>query len=393
MKRRTSQYAKLGVDAAKANVWRIFGRIVHNDFPGAFVNIARDPETLGGVFTMHADGDGSKFVQRALHYLETGDQQVFRGAVDNAFSMNTGDIAASGFVFERWVLTQILNINGLNVPKELIMEQIALRVESLLKLYRSYGFKMTYFMGGETADLPDQVNSAVYDVAVYAEAQEMDLIKGNVKPGDVIYGFASDGQATWEMTPNFGIMANGLSLGRICTMRRSYGLKYPFLSRRKNVYRGRFGVRDNFDSLNVSQALMSPTRQWAILIRVLIDKLKREGLFHMLHGISMNTGGGATKIAHVGNGIIYIKKMPNPPPIFRLIKRESRETWRNMFQTFNCGVGIDVVGENDPDFRRVLKKVGWETCVKMFELGFCYPNSSRKNRVSLDTPFGKFDDY
>lgn len=195
MKRRTSKYAQLGVDAAKANVRRIFGRIVRSDFPGAFVNIARDPETPGGVFTMHADGDGSKLVQRALHYLETGDKQVFQGAVDDAFSMNTGDIAACGFVFDRWVFTQILNINGLNVPKELIMEQIALRVESLLSLYRSYGFKMTYFMGGETADLPDQVNSAVYDVAVYAEAQETDLIRGNVQPGDVIYGFASDGQA------------------------------------------------------------------------------------------------------------------------------------------------------------------------------------------------------
>lgn len=175
-----------------------------------------------------------------------------------------------------------------------------------------------------------------------------------------------------------------------------YGVKYRHLTRSGNVYSGKYLVTDRPEILGgytVSQALMSPTRQWAILIRVLIEKLKQAGIFYMLHGISMNTGGGATKIGHVGQGIIYKKKMPEPPPIFRLIKRESGETWRNMFQTFNMGVGIDVVGENDSDFRRVLKKVGWETCVKMFELGFCYPNSSKKNRVILETQFGEFDDY
>ena len=317
-----SKYEQLGVDADKRSVREIFSRIVRNDFPGAFVNIVRDPEILGKVFTKHPDGDGSKFVQRLLHYRETGDEQVFQGAVDDAFSMNSGDIAASGFVFGRWVITQIININALNVPKELVMKQIALRVESLLELYKSYGFKLTFFLGGETADLPDQVNSAVYDVDIFAEAYDHELVLGNVQQGDQIYGFASNGRAVWEQTLNSGIMANGLTLARTHTMLENYGKKYPFLIRRDGKYQGRFAVTDKpkmLGGMTVSQALLSPTRQWAILIRLLIEKLKQEKIFHLLHGISLNTGGGATKITHVGQGILYFKTMPYPPPIFYLI--------------------------------------------------------------------------
>lgn len=387
-----SQYQGLGVDAAKVNVRKIFGQIVHNDFPGAFVNIGCDPVLPNKVFTKHPDGDGSKFVQRLLHFLETGDKLVIRGAVDDALSMNTGDIAASGFVFGRWVITQILNVNGLNVPKEVIMEQIAIRMKELLGLYCSFGFTPV-FLGGETADLPHQVYSNVYDVDVYAEDELRNLVVGNVDPGDRIYGFASDGQARWEQCPNSGIMSNGLTLARTCLMRRDYGVKYPFLAGGRNRYRGRFDVKTVYNGLSISQALMSPTRQWAILIRLLIRELKRKDILYLLHGISMNTGGGATKIAHLGRGIIYRKVMPDPSPIFYLIKHESRETWRNMFQTFNCGVGIDVVGADDLRFTTVLAEVERRTGVKLYELGVCRRAKNKRNQVILKTPYGTFDDY
>ena len=83
----------MGGEGEKRRVREIFGVIVRNDFPGAFVNIVYDPEVLGKVFTKHPDGDGSKLAQRILHYLETGDATVIQGAVDDAFSMNAGDIA------------------------------------------------------------------------------------------------------------------------------------------------------------------------------------------------------------------------------------------------------------------------------------------------------------
>ena len=392
-----SLYEKLGIDPDKSTVREIFGAIVHNDFPGAFVNIARDPDLPGVVFTSHSDGDGSKFIQRLLHYLETGDESIFQGSVDDAFSMNTGDIAASGFTSGLWAITQTIACNAFNVPKEIILRQIALRIVGLLDLYRRYGFDLNFFMGGETADLPDQVNSMVLDMNITARESESNLIRGNVQTGDVMFGFASDGQAIWEEVLNSGLMSNGLTLGRICLMAPVYSGKYPFLVRSGGNFTGRFDVDSSSAELGmtVSEAILSPTRQWAIVIKLIIERLKKMDAFNLLHGISMNTGGGATKIQHVGQGIIYKKNMPKPPPIFQLIREESGENWRNMFKSFNSGIGIDVVGSPDGNILRdCLMAVSEETGIQLYgELGVCEASKTKSNKVILETPYGTFDDY
>lgn len=226
-----SQYQNLGVDPHKENVKNIFAKLINNDFPGAFVNIIRDPDKPGQVLTQHQDGDGSKFIQRLLHYYETKDLSVFAGAADDALAMNSGDIAASGFVFGKWLVTDVLNLNLDSKIKEDVMKAIALRFIQLKQIYADYGFNKLFFLGGETADLPDQVRSAVFDVGITAWAEEKDLILGNVRPGDRIYGFASDGRAAWESEENSGLMSNGLTLARNCLMSSCYNEKYPQLKR------------------------------------------------------------------------------------------------------------------------------------------------------------------
>lgn len=388
-----SQYAKLGVDATKGSVRKAFGQLVDNDFPGAFVNIVRDPERPGEVFTGHMDGDGSKFIQRVLMYREDNcsDPTIFRGAADDALSMNTGDIAAAGFISGVLTVTDILNVNGFNIPKQAIMEQIGGRLAELIDLYRQYGFKI-YFLGGETADLPHQVQTVAFDVNVHARAKEGDLVLGNVQPGDYIWGFASDGQAVWEDEPNSGIMSNGLTLARMCLMHERYTEKYPDLVRSGVEYLGDFSASDIPDVLqgvSVGQALVSPTRQWAILIKILIDELKKRDSLHLLHGITMNTGGGATKVLHLGRGgILYQKTMPRPSQIFFLVQNESGEDWRDMYQNFNCGIGIDVIG--DEKLGPLLAWVAQETHVRLYQLGMCHQNTSRRNEVELRTGSGYF---
>lgn len=388
-----SKYKELGIDPGKSSVRKAFIDHIQNDYPHAFVNIVHDPEIPDTVFTQHMDGDGSKFVQRALHYFETGDKTIFQGAVDDAISMNTGDIAASGFVFGKWVITDVININGLNLPKDLIMEQIGLRISKLLEMYKEKGFDLTYFLGGETADLPTQVESIVFDVAIYARDKKENIITGNVKPGDRIFGFASDGKAKWEENINSGIMSNGITLSRISLMNLEYNEKHPFLSGKKGKYNGKYYVDDKPEILNgmtISEAILSPTRQWAIVIKKIIEKLKKNDKLSLLHGISMNTGGGATKIGHVGKGIVYKKEMPKVPGIFELIQKESGEEWRDMFNDFNCGVGIDIVGQNDPFMSQVLEDVSKETGIALYDLGVCESSDSSGNRIDLNTPYGSF---
>jgi len=391
-----SKYAKMGVDAGKKNVREAFSQRVDNDYPGAFVNIVNDPNDPNIAFTQHNDGDGSKFVQRLLIFKETGNIEVVRGAVDDAWEMNMGDIAASGFVFGTTTVTDVINIKNIenDVPKDDIIEQVAIRFAELRELYRSYGFAI-YWLGGETADLPDQVDNIVFDVCVHAQANRNDLIIGNVMSGDKIFGFRSDGQAVWENEVNSGIMSNGLTLGRTCTMWKGYNEKYPFLWD-KNAYTGRYLVGEHSDlvpGLSVSDAVASPTRHWSIFIRLLIERLAKKGISSMLHGISMNTGGGATKIGHVGKGILYKKKMPTPPGIFQLIQRESEVTWEEMFEDFNCGIGLDIVGEDNPRFEKALDELENKTHIECLELGNCEEWPGEGNKVELDTPYGFFNNY
>lgn len=387
-----SHMQRLGVDAGKESVRKTFGDVIDNDFPGAWVNIVRDmTRQRGWVFTQHMDGDGSKFIQRILMFREIGDVEVFRGAVDDALSMNMGDIAASGFTSGITTVTDVINLNGFNVPKDEIMEQIKIRLGELKDIYRTHGFRF-YVLGGETADLPHQVQTVAFDIAVHARAREKDIIVGNVRSGDIIWGFASDGRALWEEKVNSGLMSNGLTLARMCTMSREYTEKYPDLVRLGGTYEGRFFVDDEGEGGFISQALLSPTRQWAILIKILLDKLKERGFIHLLHGITMNTGGGATKIAHLGKGgILYQKQMPDPPLIFPIIQRESKESWRDMFKGFNCGIGIDVIG--DEKLLPVLEEVAEETHIALYHLGCCLPWDGKGNKVELETRFGRFDDY
>lgn len=398
-----SIYRQLGIDPRKSSVREIFGKIVTNHFPGAFVNIERDPDFPGYAFTKHPDGDGSKFVQRLLHIEETGDTSIIRGAVDDAFEMNLGDIAASGFVSGKIVLTQIIDINPFKIDKERVMKEIALRVAELLAFYEENGFDLTlklpqnyFFLGGETADLPNQVSSVVYNADVYARTKEENLITGgDIRPGDRIYGLASFGQASWEEEFNHGLMSNGATQARLYLMSDEYNEKYPHLVGYGKPYRGRYLVTDPFPenpNINISEAILSPTRNWSLVIKLLIDKLKKRGLFDKLHGISMNTGGGATKVGHLGRRITYYKQMPEPPDLFQTIKFESNDRWDYMFESFNCGIGIDIIGDDDPGFEEVLKEVQQETRIQLFNLGVCEPNPDpEKNKVILDTPYGTFE--
>jgi phosphoribosylformylglycinamidine cyclo-ligase len=394
-----SRYAQLGIDAGKHKVRSIFKDKIHNEYPGAFINIATDPDLPNHVFTSHADGDGSKIIQRLLDFNVTGNIDVIRGAADDAFQMNYGDVAAGGFVDGLMVFNDVIDICSIPtlIPKEAILEQIGERLVELILLHEAYGYTKNYFMGGETADLPDNARNMIFNLMVFARTKKVNVITCNVQPGDAIYGFASDKKAKWEKKPNSGIGANGLTQGRTDTMHSDYTETYPHLWG-KNPYVGRYKVTDTpavLGGMTVSEALISPTRQYSILIRILIDTLKERGIFDQLHAISMNTGGGATKVAHLGiGGIVYEKVMPTPPPIFQLIQQEPVETpWKDMFETFNCGVGLDVVGENTPELKKAIEHVQKITKVKSFRLGTCYANTGKKNTVVLNTPYGRFDDY
>lgn len=386
-----SVYEKLGVDPHKDTVKNIFEKIVRNDFPNAFCVMTRDKENPGRVKAKHSDGSGSKSIQRCLHYFETGDKTIFQGDIDDALSSNASDIAASGFV-ELYELTDVVNINSKNVPKDVILKQLGIGIQKNIELYKQFGIDIE-FLGGETADLPDQVNSYAIDMDIRSQAREEDIVKGNVATGDLIFGFSSAGQAKWEEKLNSGQMTNGLTFTRTALMHSDYNKKYPFLFG-KNKYAGRYKVEDFVDGLGMSvgEAILSPMRQWAIVIKLLAEVLKKEKAFHLLHGISINTGGGLTKISNLGKGIKYIKQIPDPPPLFKLIQDESGESWKNMCVTFNMGMGMEIVGSGEGGIlRSAIDAVSQRTKVAAYKLGECKKNNDEKNKVVVISSLGTFE--
>ncbi|MFA5024496.1 MAG: hypothetical protein WC523_06105 [Patescibacteria group bacterium] len=394
--RKVDQYQKLGVDPDKRNVRKAFKPVNTSMFPGSWVNIA--PILIGNCLvlsTQHSDGSGSKIIQNLLHYYETKDASVLGYTVDDALAMNGGDIAAAGFVRGSWIATDVLNVCLPNKDdKVVLMEETAKRIAELKRLYEQQGIEIV-FLGGETADLPDQVRSATLDMTVTAFADADDIIKGEVKPGDIIRGFQSNGRAVWEEKINSGLMSNGLTLARPALMHTMYNAKYPALRRaNRRVYKGRFRIDDrleDLEGLTVGEALISPTRQWAFVIRRLIEELKEMRCLHQLHGISFNTGGGATKIKNLGTGgISYVKNMIMPAPIFSLIQSESQEKWQNMYKIFNCGIGLDIIGEDKPELAAALEMTGEACGIRLYNLGRCEKFAGPGNQVILNTHFGEF---
>lgn len=394
-----SIYENLGVDPHKSGVKESFKKVISNGYPNAFCNIIDDPFAPGWVLCSHSDGSGSKSVQRILAYLEQRrlGPGVFRHDIYDAVGMNTGDMACCGFI-DNLVITDTVAINGANVPKELILNELALGIAELKKLYARYGIKM-YFMGGETADLPDQTSSYILDANVSCRMKGSGLIKGDIVPGDMIFGFSSTGQAAWEEAQNSGQMSNGLTMSRTVLMHKDYSARYPFLCRPDKPYRGRFRVADGKEEfggiMTVSEAILSPTRQWVIVIKLLLDYLRKRKSTHLLHGLVMNTGGGATKIKNIGKGILYKKtNMPEIPLLFDLIQKETGEEWANMYQTFNMGVGLDVIGLNkDGILEEALLYTSGMSRIPFFKLGRCEQSPDGENHVELFLPDGSKHEY
>lgn len=393
MTRKKSKYELLGIDSSKAGIRRVFKGVVSNEYPGAWCNIITDPwdHTGKNVVTKHSDGSGSKSLQRLLDYLKHGKPEIFQDDILDALGMNTGDVACSGFT-RIYLVTDVVAINAANAPKDVITQQLAIGMAKVKALYSKHGIELIFF-GGETADLPDQTRSYILDVDVFSRTLRESLIKGNVKRGDVIFGLASDGQAEWEEEENSGIMSNGLTLGRKGVLHAGYCEEFPFIADPAKPFFGEHQIDTPVDGtkMTVSQALLSPTRQWCIVIKMLMDQMRARDTLSLLHGISMNTGGGASKVKNLGRGIVYKKKMPPPPPFFRFIQEATGETWENMYRSFNMGVGLDIVGDPaDGILEKTVSLVSHLTGVKSFHLGECAAARGGKNQVKLQTDFGNY---
>lgn len=168
-------------------------------------------------------------------------------------------------------------------------------------------------IGGETAEMPGFYPEDEYDMAgfVVGIADKDKLINGKtIKPGDTLIGFASS-----------GIHSNGYSL-----VRKIFDINKQSL----NEYNDELGK-------SLGEELLTPTRIYVKTIMSLIKK-------YAIKGVANITGGGfienIPRMLPDGFKAVIRKGTWPVLPVFKLMQKKDNVNERDMYNTFNMGLGM-----------------------------------------------------
>lgn len=329
---------KRGVSSQKEDVHAAIKNIDKGIFPKAFCKIV--PDYLGGdqnyCNIMHADGAGTKSSLAYLYWKETGDLSVWKGIAQDAIVMNLNDLLCAG-AYDHITISSTIGRNKNLIPGEIISTIIE-GTEEFISMLESHGVKI-HSTGGETADVGDLVRTIIVDSTVTARLKRSQIIdNNNIKPGDVIVGFASYGQTTYEKEYNAGMGSNGLTMARhdvLSSYYKKYSASFDPNVPDELVYTGKVKLSDKLPQhlLNVGKMMLSPTRTFSPVIKEIFDNH-----FGNIHGMIHCTGGGQTKILHFIDGLKIVKDKLFPTPLlFEMIQEQSNTNWHEMYKVFNMG--------------------------------------------------------
>lgn len=346
-----SLYSQRGVSAQKEEVHKATEKLDKGLYANAFCKIY--PDFITGddnwVNVMHADGAGTKSILAYLYWKETGDISVWKGIAQDAIVMNLDDMLCVG-IHDNFLFSSTIDRNKTTIPGE-VLEAVINGTQEFFDELKTYGINIS-FLGGETADVGDLVRTIAVNGTMMARWPKNKLITNDrISVGDVIVGFASAGQTKYETAYNSGLGSNGLTSARHDVLSKYYGQTYPesfenALSE-KVTYIGPHKMTDllggkagkETGDLNIGQLLLSPTRTYAPLLKLLLGEQ-----FEAIHGIIHCSGGGQTKCLKYLPGAMKLVKdnLFEPPVIFDMIKDASGSDFREMFQVFNMGHRLEI---------------------------------------------------
>ena len=192
-------------------------------------------------------------------------------------------------------------------------------------------------IGGETAEMPGFYPEEEYDLAGFCVGvvdRDKMIDKTTMRPGDVVIGLASS-----------GVHSNGFSLVRKVFENWDMAASRPELGG-KSLY----------------EALIVPTRIYVKPVLALLEKVSVRGISHI-------TGGGFYENVprSIPQGLCarIRKDAVKTPAIFDLIAKAGSIPERDMFNTFNMGVGMTIVvpAEQADEALRILNDAGAEAGV------------------------------
>lgn len=198
-------------------------------------------------------------------------------------------------------------------------------------------------VGGETAEMPGFYGTDEYDLAGFSTGivrKDRMLDKKNAKEGDAIIALASS-----------GVHSNGFSLVRKI-----------------------FNIDDNPSILektypelgeSLGEVLLRPTRIYVRPVLKLLESVRVKSISHI-------TGGGffenIPRSLPEGLMAVIDKKDVKVLPIFKLIEKEGEIPERDMFNTFNMGVGMSIVVDrvDEENAIKLMRSIGFDA----YHLGY-----------------------
>tara|TARA_B100000768_G_scaffold171514_1_gene178885 strand:+ start:1122 stop:2297 length:1176 start_codon:yes stop_codon:yes gene_type:complete len=339
-----NRYQKRGVSAGKEDVHAAIKNLDKGLFPKAFCKILPDLVAGDSDFcnVMHADTAGTKPSLAYAYWKETGDISVWKNIIQDAMIMNIDDLICVG-ITDNIVLSSTIGRNKNLITAEVIKELIqgtAAYIEELREL--GVGIELA---GGETADVGDIVRTLDVGFTAFARTKRSDIIdNANIKSGDVIVGFSSYGQASYENEYNGGMGSNGLTSARHDVFSKDIAEKYPEtfdpLVPKDLVYSGSVCLTDSVEGVevNAGKLVLSPTRTYAPIVAEMLKTLRSH-----ISGMVHCSGGAQTKVLHfVGDVHIIKDNLLEIPPLFKMIHDQSGTDWQEMYRVFNMGHRLEV---------------------------------------------------
>ena len=302
-------YADAGVDIDRADAAKDrIKKLARTTFSPA---VLRDVGSFGGLFRPDLGSLNRPVLVSSADGVGTKLKLAFLTGIHNTVGVDlvahcTNDILVQGAVplfFLDYIASGWLDGS--------VIEQV---VEGLARGCREAGCAL---LGGETAEMPDFYQPKEYDLAgfIVGIVDEFKILGADrVQPGDVLIGL-----------PSSGLHTNGFSLAR------KVFLEVAALSLESHV--AEFGR-------SVGAELLEPHRNYLPVLRELLAG-------DDLHAMAHITGGGipgnlnrilpASLDARVNRGSWEI------PPVFRFLRNQGRISDREMYRTFNMGVGMILI--------------------------------------------------
>tara|TARA_Y100001949_G_C15986466_1_gene330867 strand:+ start:1741 stop:2907 length:1167 start_codon:yes stop_codon:yes gene_type:complete len=386
----SNRYKLRGVSSDKEDVHEAIKNNDRGLFPKAFCKIL--PDYIGNsdehALIIHSDGAGTKSSLAYIYWKETGDKSVWKGIAQDSIVMNVDDVACVGAV-DKMVLSSTIGRNKNKIPGEIIKSIIS-GTDEVLSEYRNNGINI-YSGGGETADVGDLVRTIIVDSSITARIRKDQIIdNSNITNGDVIVGLSSFGKSKFENKYNSGIGSNGLTSARHDVFEKYLATKYPESFDPEVpanlVYSGTKKILDKIDNseLNIGSLVLSPTRTYTPLLKIIFEKVGRE----KINGIIHCTGGGQTKILNFIDNLHIIKdNLFDIPPLFKLIQEESNTDPKEMYKVFNMGHRMEIYTDSN-------------TANKIIEISNSYDieakiigkvQSSKSKKLTINSELGNFD--